>query len=61
MDARATCIYIYGEYFNEVIELDEAIHEAYASGVFGMKVARSRYDFDTDSILSSILMECYYE
>lgn len=50
MGTRATCIYICGEYFNEVIELDEAIHEAYDSGMIGKKVARSRYDFDTGSI-----------
>lgn len=34
MRARAAYIYIRGEYFNEAVVLDEAIHEAYqARGV----------------------------
>ena len=32
MRARAAYIYIRGEYFNEAMVMDEAIHEAYAAG-----------------------------
>lgn len=35
MRARAAYIYIRGEYFNEAVVLDEAIHEAYQQGFLG--------------------------
>ena len=35
MRARAAYIYIRGEYFNEAMVMDEAIHEAYAAGFLG--------------------------
>ena len=35
MRARAAYIYIRGEYFNEAVVLDEAIHEAYQHGKIG--------------------------
>jgi len=46
MRARAAYIYIRGEFFNEAIILDKAIHEAYASGLLGKNAAGSGYDFD---------------
>merc|ERR1712232_1532778 len=46
MRARAAYIYIRGEYFNEAVVLDEAIHEAYASGYLGRNACGSGYDFD---------------
>lgn len=35
MRARAAYIYIRGEYFNEAVVLQEAIHEAYQAGFLG--------------------------
>ncbi len=35
MRARAGYIYIRGEYFNEAVILQEAIHEAYQAGLLG--------------------------
>jgi len=46
MRARAAYIYIRGEYFNEAVVLDEAIHEAYAAGLIGRNASGSGYDFD---------------
>lgn len=46
MRARAAYIYIRGEYFNEAVVLDEAIHEAYAHGFLGRNACNSGYDFD---------------
>jgi len=46
MRARAAYIYIRGEYFNEAVVLDEAIHEAYAAGYLGKNACGSGYDFD---------------
>lgn len=46
MRARAAYIYIRGEYFNEAVVLDEAIHEAYQAGYLGKNACGSGYDFD---------------
>lgn len=46
MKARAGYIYIRGEYFNESVILQEAIHEAYKSGLLGKNACNSGYDFD---------------
>jgi len=46
MRARAAYIYIRGEYFNEAVVLDEAIHEAYNAGKIGVNACGSGYDFD---------------
>ncbi|RLN97379.1 hypothetical protein BBJ28_00018348, partial [Nothophytophthora sp. Chile5] len=46
MRARAAYIYIRGEFFNEALILQEAIHEAYAQGFLGRNACGSGYDFD---------------
>jgi NADH dehydrogenase (ubiquinone) flavoprotein 1 len=46
MRARAAYIYIRGEFFNEALILDEAIHEAYMHGFLGKNACGSGYDFD---------------
>eukprot|EP00903_Cladosiphon_okamuranus_P014797 g13707.t1 len=46
MRARAAYIYIRGEYFNEAVVMDEAIHEAYQKGFLGKNACGSGYDFD---------------
>merc|ERR1711968_282772 len=46
MRARAAYIYIRGEFFNEAIILEEAIHEAYVKGFLGQNACGSGYDFD---------------
>jgi NADH dehydrogenase (ubiquinone) flavoprotein 1 len=46
MRARAAYIYIRGEFFNEAIILEKAIHEAYQAGLLGKNAAGSGYDFD---------------
>eukprot|EP00128_Syssomonas_multiformis_P014324 Colp12_sorted_trinity150504_noHs@22975 len=46
MRARAGYIYIRGEYFNEAVVLQEAIHEAYAAGFLGKNACGSGYDYD---------------
>ena len=46
MRARAAYIYIRGEFFNEAIILDRAIHEAYEAGFLGKNACGSGYDFD---------------
>jgi len=46
MRARAAYIYIRGEFYNEAVILDEAVHEAYQAGLLGENAAGSGYDFD---------------
>lgn len=46
MRARAAYIYIRGEFYNESIILEEAIHEAYKGGYLGRNACGSGYDFD---------------
>ena len=46
MRARAAYIYIRGEFFNEAMILDKAIHEAYEAGLLGKNACGSGYDFD---------------
>lgn len=46
MRARAAYIYVRGEYFNEAVILQEAIHEAYQAGHIGRNASGSGYDFD---------------
>ena len=46
MRARAAYIYIRGEFFNEAMILEEAIHEAYEAGYLGKNACGSGYDFD---------------
>ena len=46
MRARAGYIYIRGEYFNEHVVLQEAIHEAYKAGFLGKNACGSGYDYD---------------
>merc|ERR1712178_59146 len=46
MRARAAYIYIRGEFYNEAIILDEAIHEAYEAGYLGKNACGSGYNFD---------------
>ena len=46
MRARAAYIYIRGEFYNEAVILDEAIHEAYMAGLLGKNACGSGYDFD---------------
>jgi len=46
MRARAAYIYIRGEFYNESVILDEAIHEAYEAGFLGKNACGSGYDFD---------------
>jgi len=46
MRARAAYIYIRGEFYNEAVILEEAIHEAYQAGFLGKNACGSGYDFD---------------
>jgi len=46
MRTRVVYIYIRGEYFNEAVILDEAIHEAYHAGLIGKNACNSGYDLD---------------
>lgn len=46
MRSRAAYIYIRGEFFNEAIILEKAIHEAYENGLLGQNACGSGYDFD---------------
>lgn len=46
MRARCGYIYIRGEYFNEAVILQEAIHEAYQAGFLGKNACGSGYDYD---------------
>ena len=46
MRARATYIYVRGEYIRETEALSRAVAEAYAAGLIGKNAAGSGYDFD---------------
>ena len=46
MRARATYIYVRGEYIRETEALRRAVAEAYAAGLIGKNAAGSGYDFD---------------
>jgi NADH dehydrogenase (ubiquinone) flavoprotein 1 len=46
MRARAAYIYIRGEFYNEWRHVEEAIQEAYKSGLIGKNACGSGYDFD---------------
>ena len=46
MGAHASYIYIRGEYFNEAVNLQAAIDEAYAAGLIGRNACGSGWDFD---------------
>ncbi len=46
MGAHATYIYIRGEYYNEALNLQLAIDEAYEAGLVGVNAAGSGWDFD---------------
>ncbi|KFD48778.1 hypothetical protein M514_10333 [Trichuris suis] len=46
MGARAAYIYIRGEFYNESINLQMAIKEAYEAGLIGRNACGSGYDFD---------------
>jgi NADH dehydrogenase (ubiquinone) flavoprotein 1 len=46
MRARAAYIYIRGEFFNEAMIMEEAVHEAYQKGFLGNNACGSGYDFD---------------
>lgn len=46
MRARAAYIYIRGEYVNERLNLEKALHECYKEGFFGKNACGSGYDFD---------------
>uniref|UniRef100_A0A915HP95 NADH dehydrogenase [ubiquinone] flavoprotein 1, mitochondrial n=1 Tax=Romanomermis culicivorax TaxID=13658 RepID=A0A915HP95_ROMCU len=46
MGARAAYIYIRGEFYNEAVNLQVAIKEAYEAGLIGKNSCGSGYDFD---------------
>ncbi|KAH9557579.1 hypothetical protein CY35_07G090700 [Sphagnum magellanicum] len=46
MRARAAYIYIRGEYVNERLNLQKALHECYKEGLLGKNACGSGYDFD---------------
>lgn len=46
MRARAAYIYVRGEFYNESVILEEAIHQAYKAGHLGRNACGSGYDFD---------------
>ena len=46
MGADAAYIYIRGEYYNEAVVLQQAVDEAYDSGLIGKNACGSGYDFD---------------
>lgn len=46
MNATAAYIYIRGEFYNETVILQNAINEAYKSGLIGKNACGSGYDFD---------------
>ncbi len=46
MSAHASYIYIRGEYYNEAVNLQAAIDEAYAAGLIGPNACGSGFDFD---------------
>ncbi|ODQ82570.1 hypothetical protein BABINDRAFT_10979 [Babjeviella inositovora NRRL Y-12698] len=46
MNATAGYIYIRGEFYNETVDLQNAINEAYAAGLLGKDACGSGYSFD---------------
>lgn len=46
MNATAAYIYIRGEFYNEAVNLQQAINEAYQAGLIGKNACGSGYDFD---------------
>src|SRR5207245_3262638 len=46
MGAAACYIYIRGEFYNEAVNLQAAIEEAYAAGLIGKNACGSGYDFE---------------
>jgi NADH dehydrogenase (ubiquinone) flavoprotein 1 len=46
MNANAAYIYVRGEFYNEISNLQIAIDEAYAAGLIGKNACGSGYDFD---------------
>ncbi|KAK8790898.1 hypothetical protein WA158_005529 [Blastocystis sp. Blastoise] len=46
MRARAAYIYVRGEFYNESVILEEAIHEAYKAGFLGRNACGTGYNFD---------------
>jgi NADH dehydrogenase (ubiquinone) flavoprotein 1 len=46
MRARAAYIYIRGEYVNERLNLQKALHECYKEGLLGKNACSTGYDFD---------------
>src|ERR1700723_925669 len=46
MGAHASYIYIRGEFYNEAVNLQRAIDEAYEAGLIGKNACGSGYDFD---------------
>ncbi len=46
MNASAAYIYVRGEFYNEISNLQQAIDEAYAAGLIGVNACGSGYDFD---------------
>ena len=63
MRARAGYIYIRGEYFNEAVVLQEAIHEAYAAGFLGklqLKLTRIACEGYSNVYMWIFLYICLY-
>ncbi len=46
MGAHACYIYIRGEYYNEAVNLEAAIAQAYEAGLIGRNASGSGWDFD---------------
>ncbi|QSL65765.1 hypothetical protein MERGE_000043 [Pneumocystis wakefieldiae] len=46
MNATVCYIYIRGEFYNEALVIESAIHEAYKAGLIGKNACGSGYDFD---------------
>lgn len=46
MNATSAYIYVRGEFYNEISNLQQAIDEAYAAGLIGKNSCGSGYDFD---------------
>lgn len=44
--ARVAYIYVRGEFYNEAVNLQRAVDEAYAAGLLGKNACKSGYDFD---------------
>ena len=60
MRARAAYIYIRGEYFNEAVVMDEAIHEAYKASSESLCTAARRNTYSALSPLSLEERNPYY-